>query len=104
MSPLATGSSSVIVSGLATTFVVVSSLTLSRKDTLGGSLKLKMDSIDLFPNDFLFVFNIPLSTIVLRSLPFWILCANRSGYANRSTVGGNPNAAGEHGSSDRRTT
>ena len=53
-------------------------------------MKLNMDSIDLFPNDFLLAFIKPLPMIALRSLPFSIFDANRSGYANRSTTGGRP--------------
>lgn len=54
----------------------------------GESMKLNVDSIDLFPNDFLLAFITPLPMIVSRSLPFSIFDANRSGYANRLTTGG----------------
>jgi hypothetical protein len=85
---MASGSTSVKVSGLANTIVVVSSLTSSRLDTLGKFMKLNLDSIDLCRNDFLFAFAIPLLVIVLRLLPFSIFYANRSGYENRLTAGG----------------
>ena len=54
-------------------------------------MKLNMDSIDLFPNDFLLAFITPLPMIALRLLPFSICDVNRSGYANRSTTGDRQN-------------
>jgi hypothetical protein len=68
MSLMAIGSTSGKVSGLVTTFVVASSLTWIRYDTLGESMTLNMDSIDLFANDFLFAFITPFPVIVLPSL------------------------------------
>ena len=45
----------------------------------------------LSKRDFLLAFISPLPVIVLRSLPFSIFDANRSGYANPSTTGGRQN-------------
>lgn len=57
----------------------------------GEFMKWNMDSIDLCRNDFLLASITPWPAIVLRSWPFSIFDANRSGYENRSTTAGSQN-------------
>lgn len=93
MSLMVTGSTNDKVLGWATTFALVSLLTLSHWCTLVESMRWNMDSIDHSRNDFHSVSTTQLTTIVQPSLQFSIFGVNHFGYAKLSTTGNRQNSA-----------